>query len=153
MERIRFESRSLSSALLTYLQGLGWNVDKIEEAFITDTPLTLPAVSVHFIQSREHERELGRTHKAFKRPVQVDVYMESKQRAQAIIDNIGDFMDEQTITVYDPQDTMHTTLLAYMSCFDTESIILDTLAPIATTPELVRWRGVAKCVYDVDYYV
>lgn len=151
MERIRFESRSLSSTLLTYLQGLGWNVDAIQEAFITDVPLTVPAVSVHFIQSREHERELGRTYKAFKRPIQIDVYMESKQRAQAIIDAIGDFMDEQTISVTDPTNSNE--LVAYMTCFDTESIMLDTLAPLATAPTLVRWRGVAKCVYDVDYLV
>ncbi len=149
MERIRFESRSLSATLQTYLQGLGWNINKVEEAFITDTPLTVPAVSVHFIQSREHERELGRTYKAFKRPVQVDVYMESKQRAQAIVDAIADFMDEQTITVTDP--TNSNTTVAYMTVFDTESIILDTLSPNAIAPALVRWRGIAKCVYDVDY--
>lgn len=151
MGKIRFESRALSSALLTYLQGKGWNVSKVEEAFITDVPLTVPAVSVTFIQSREHEREMGRTHKAFKRPVQVDVYMESKSRAQEITDDIGDFMDEQTISVVDPTNTSE--LLAYMTCFDTESIVLDTLAPAATAPALVRWRGVAKCVYDVDYLV
>lgn len=147
MERLRFESRSLASALLTYLQALGWNVTAIEEAFITEVPLTLPAVSVHFIASKEQERQLGRAAKSYKRPIQIDAYMETKQRAQAITDSIGDFMDEVPIVVKDQNNA----LLANMICFDTESIILDTLSPSALQPALIRWRGVAKCVYDVDY--
>lgn len=150
MDRIRFESRALSTALLSYLKDRGWNINKIEEAFISDVPLVVPAVGIHFIQSREQERELGRTFKSFKRPVQIDVYMESRQRSQAIVDTIGDFMDEVPISITDPF-VVSGASLGSMICFDTESIVLDNLNPLAAAPEVLRWRGVAKCTYDVDY--
>lgn len=149
MDRIRYESRALSAALLTYLQGRGFNIDKVEEAFFKEVPLTIPAISVHFVSSKMQERQMGRDAKSFKRPIQVDAYMESELRAKGIIDAVGDFMDEITVSVTDPMNS--NALLAYMTCFDTESIVLDTLPPITTSPELIRWRGVAKCVYDVDY--
>lgn len=152
MDRIRFESRALSTALLNYLQDKGWNINKVEEAFITDVPLTVPAVSVHFVQSREQEREMGRTHKSYKRPIQVDVYMESRQRSQSIVDTIGDFMDEVPIIITDPL-VVSGASLGSMICFETDSIILDTLNPLPVTPEIVRYRGVAKCTYDVDYII
>lgn len=149
MDRVSLESRSLASSLLTYLTGRGWNVSSVEQGFIRDIPLTVPAVGFTFINSREQERQMGRDNKAFRRPIQVDVYMESKKRADGILDAIADFMDDVTISVTDPMNSE--AVVAYMTCFDTESIVLDTLAPVFTAPEITWWRGVAKCVYDVDY--
>jgi len=147
MAKIRFERRSFATELLTYLQGRGWNdVTEIREQFIKDIPLTLPAVGVHFIPSRIKELQLGRNAPTYTRAIQVDVYMESEQRSEAIIDDIGDFMDEISIAVKDTSSN----IIAYMVS-ETDSILLDNPPLQATSPELIRWRGVASCIYEVHY--
>jgi len=147
MAKIRFERRSFATELLTYLQARGWNdIQTIQEQFIKDVPLTLPAVGVHFIPSKMKELQLGRDAPTYTRPVQVDVYMESEQRSEALIDDIGDFMDEISIPVKDTSSN----IIAYMIS-DTESILLETPPLIASSPELIRWRGIATCVYEVHY--
>lgn len=146
MAKIRFERRAFATALLTYLQNAGWNITEIQEQYIKDIPLEIPSVGVHFTPSRVKELQLGRGPAMFVRPVQVDVYMESEQRAEAITDDIGDFMDLEGISVLDKDSN----LIAYMQS-DSETIILDTPPLIATSPALVRWRGIAKCVYQVNY--
>lgn len=144
--KIRFERRSLASALLTYLQTNGWNISEIQEQFIKDVPLEIPAVGVHFTPSRVKELQLGREAPTYIRPVQIDVYMESEQRAEAITDDIGDFMDLISVEVKDKD----TNTIAWMMS-DSESIVLDTPPLVATSPALVRWRGIAKCVYETHY--
>ena len=146
MAKIRFERRSFATQLLTYLQAQGWDVDRVEEQFIKDVPLTIPAVGVVITPSRVKELQMGRTVASYVRPVQVDVYMESEARAEAITDDIGDFMDLEAIHVKDKDNN----IIAYMIS-DSESIVLDVPPLIATSPALVRWRGIAKCVYDVNY--
>lgn len=146
MAKIRFERRSFAVALLAYLQARGWDVTRVEEQFTKDVPLEIPSVGVHFTPSRIRELQMGREAPMYMRPVQVDVYMESEARAEAITDDIGDFMDLEGIEVLDKDSN----LIAYMQS-DSESIILDTPPLIATSPALVRWRGIAKCIYQVNY--
>jgi len=144
--KVRFERRSFATALLTYLQTAGWNVTTIQEQFIKDIPLEIPAVGVYFIPSKVKELQMGRTVPSYIRPIQVDVYMESESRVEAILDDIGDFMDLESITVKDTNNNV----LAYMIS-DSESILLDSPPPLESTPTLIRWRGIAKCVYEVNY--
>jgi len=146
MAKVRYERRSFAAGLLTYLQGRGWNINKVHEQFITDVTLELPAVGVHFVPSNMKELQMGRDAQAFTRPIQVDVYMESQQRAEEITDDIGDFMDLEAIPVKDKDNNV----IAYMIS-DSESIRLDTPPLVATSPALVRWRGIASCVYEVNY--
>jgi hypothetical protein len=146
MAKTRYERRSFASSLLTYLQTAGWNITKVEEQFIKDIPLTVPAVGIHFIPSKMKELQMGRDAPAFVRTIQVDVYMESEQRAEAIIDDIGDFMDLESIAVKDKDST----IIAYMIS-DSDSILLEIPPLIATAPDLVRWRGIARATYEVNY--
>jgi hypothetical protein len=149
MARKFHERRSLANTLLPYLQTRGWNLTEIREGWQNPDAITLPTVSIYFLPTRFEERQLGRDKKAFARRVQIDCYMESENRADAIVDDIMDFIDEITISVTDSNNNSTAT----MACYNTESIVGDVVPPVLTDPELLRWRGVIKATYETDYIV
>lgn len=149
MARTYFERRSLASALKTFLQARGWNVTEIKEGFQHDEPVNPNTVSVHFLPSRFQELQMGRDKKSFRRRIQIDAYMESEPRAEAIVDDIMDFVDEVPITVHD----MNSNTTGTMICYDSESIEGDVLNPIFSQPALLHWRGVITGTYEMHYEV
>lgn len=149
MARKYHERRSLASALLTYLTARGWNITEIREGFLSEDTITVPTVSVYFLPSVFEELEIGRTNKTFIRRVQVDAYMENEGRADAIGDDIMDFIDETPVVV---EDVITDIDLANMICYDTQSISSETVPPIFKEAKVKHWRSVTKATYETHYF-
>jgi hypothetical protein len=149
MASTKFERRSMAAALLTYLQARSWNVTEIKEGFQHEEPVVAPTVSVHFLPSRFQELQMGRDKKSFARRVQIDCYMEQESRAEAIVDDIMDFVDDVPIPVVNENSQQ----VAMMICYNTESIEGDVLNPVYNRPEILRWRGVISATYECHYEV
>lgn len=148
MARKFHERRSLRNALSTFLQGRGWSVT-YKEGFKFDGEVTVPTVAVHFLPNSISELEIGRgdAKRNFVRRVQVDCYMEDENRADAITDDVMDFMDDVTITVLDTETGAE---LGYMYT-DSATILAETVPPIFSEPKVNRWRGVIKATYETFY--
>lgn len=150
MARKFHERRSLATALRTYLDTKGWNSTVIKEGYQFDTAINPPLVAVHFMPSAFSELEIGRGDgkRNFVRRVQIDCYMESENRVEAITDDIADFIDETTIVVI---DTETSTELGYMFIPDFNNVTTETIPPVMKEPKVARWRGVVKCTYEIFY--
>lgn len=148
MARKYQERRAVRLALETYLQGKGWNLT-FREGFLSEQTIVPPLVAVHFLPNAFSELEMGRGNKKrnFIRRVQIDCYMKNEETADAITDDVADFVDENTITVLDLGTN---TDVGYMYS-DTESISYETVPPIMTEPKVDRWRGVIKATYETFY--
>lgn len=150
MARKYHERRSLASALNTYIDSKGWTDVGIKEGWQHDDEISPPMVGIHFLPSAFSELELGRgdQKRDFIRRVQIDCYMENESRAEAISDDIADFIDQSNITV---QEVGTGTTLGYMFVPDTSSITTETVPPIMSQPKVGRWRGVIKATFEVFY--
>lgn len=148
MARKYNERRSFATALNTYLQAKGWNLP-IKEGWQHEGTITPPMIGIHFLPSAFTSLEIGRGDKKrdFIRRIQIDCYMENEFTADAITDDIADFVDDVNITV---QEVGTNTELGYMFS-DTESISIETIPPMLTQPKVLRWRGVIKATYEVFY--
>lgn len=148
MARKFHERRSLRNALATYLAARQWNVE-YREGYKPEDVIEIPTVSIYFLPNAFNELEMGRgdNKRNFVRRVQIDCYMEDENRADAITDDIMDFIDEENITVTEVGTGAE---LGYMFS-DTESIITETIPPIFSEPKVTRWRGVIRATYEVFY--
>lgn len=147
MAKTYFERRSLASGLSTYLQGKGWNITEVREGYGDVGTIEPPTVAVTFQPSRFSELQMGRDAKFFTRRIQIDMYMENESRATAIVDDAGDFVDEQVITVVDNNSDEKARMISI-----TESIELEVVPPIMTQPLWRHWRGIIRAVYEVQYF-
>lgn len=149
MARQFWERKSIASALLTYLQAKGWNITEVREGF-PDEVIALPTVAIHFPPTNFKELEMGRgvVKRNFSRRVQFDAYMENENRANAIADDIMDFVDEVVVVVTDNESNE----LAQTACFDTSTIIADTMPPFSPKPAIIKWRGIVKATYETMYF-
>lgn len=148
MPKRTYEKYAIASALATYLTGKGWPITEVRRGFQSDIPITVPAVSLFYLPSAFDELQMGRDQPAFQRRIQVDAYMETEERAESIGDDIGDFFDEETVSVIDA-DTSD--IIARIRCYDSSTIIMDTLPPNMSDAKLKRWREVVKATVNVDY--
>jgi hypothetical protein len=146
MAKKYFERRSLATALLTYLQTEGYNITEIREGYESIEEIKPPLVVVTFMPSRFRELQMGRDKPMYLRRVQIDCYMESESRAEAITDDIGDFVDEDVITVV----TNIGSTKAYMRSI-TDTIELETVPPREIDPLWKHWRGIVRASYEVLY--
>ena len=149
MARQRYEKRSFGNALVTYLEALGWNTT-YSEGFQPDSPITPPQIAVTMPPSTRKELQLGKIagkDSLFRRIIQVDAYMENENRADAIIDDIMDFIDITPVDIID----QNTNLLGTLICQDSETIFGEALPPITTDPKIGRWRGVVRAQMDAFY--
>ncbi len=144
-----FERHSLAVGLQTYLVSGGWtDITKVEEGFQTGTEVYVPMVSVYFRPSNGKEPEMGRSSLSWTRQIQIDCYMESEKRAMAIVDDIVDYLDLETITITKPDASV----LGIMFVPDSEAMITNTLPPLYTDPSIKRWRGIVQAPLEVHYY-
>lgn len=149
MARRRFERRSFGEELTTYLQSVGWNIT-YSEGYKSDTAVSPPQIAVTFLPSTRLDLQLGRISKKeslFRRLIQVDAYMENEDRADAIIDDIMDFIDETPVEIVDQNDSFLGTLI----CQNSETIFGETLPPITSDPRIGRWRGVVRAQLEAFY--
>ena len=150
MARKYHERRSLANALRTYLDAKGWNTTTIKEGYQHDDAVTPPLVSIYFLPSAFSELEIGRgdSKRNFVRRIQIDCYMESESRADAITDDIADFIDETPIIIKDVETDVE---LGFMYQPEYNGITMETVPPIMTQPNTNRWRGVVKCTLEAFY--
>lgn len=150
MPRRTYETRSFGTALVTYLGTKGWSGLNYSEAFMFQKTIAPPQISVTIPTGNVKELQLGRVSQAdktYRRLVQVDAYMETERRAEAIIDDIMDFIDETAIIIVDPAGMTQGTFI----CPDSEAIIGEVFAPIITDPKLTRWRGAVRAPMEAHY--
>lgn len=152
MAKKYFERRSVALALEDWLTDAGWNTGKVEEGFQSEETIRVPMVSIYFLPSRYVEKQLGRsttTEKSFTRRVQVDCYMESEPRADAISDDVGEFFDQMFINITDPSGS----ILGNIYCPDSETILLDTIPPVMSEVKVKRWRSVIQATLESNYVI
>lgn len=148
--RIQYEIRAFRNALDDYLGGLGWMGIEYREQFKSEKVITVPTVSVRYLPSTKLPLQIGgkANEDLIRRVVQVDCYMESEDRANAITDDIMDFIEFESVIVIDPQDNTLGTLI----CNDTDSIYADVIPPLLTDPKIKRWRGVVRATLESHYF-
>ena len=148
MARVPYEQRSVLLALQSYLGTKGWNNVTYTDGYQGESTITNPQVTVTFPPSTITELQLGRgSDKLYNRRVLVNAYMESEKRAQAIADDIMDFMDETCVDIVDPDgDT-----LGYLLCSNSENIRAETFPPILNNPKLIRYRAAVQGPFDAFY--
>lgn len=150
MARRPYEKRSVGQALQTYLNNLGWTSLKYAEGFQSEDTIENPQITVRFVPSSIKNLQIGRVEggdRVFIRRVQVDAYMESESRVDAIIDDIMDFIDLIPVQITD----LNSNNLGTIICYDTESIYSETLPPLTTLPKLLRWRGIVRAEMEAHY--
>jgi hypothetical protein len=141
-----YEERAVSTALLTYLNTAGWSDIVIKEGWDNKTPIALRDISVYVVRNSKTQLEMGSKSKTFKRPIQVDAYMETEAQAGAIADDIMEFMDDVPLNIVDETAA----ILGTMECA-TDSIVSDTLPPNYSNPQVTWWRGVVRGTYESNY--
>jgi hypothetical protein len=149
MARRLYEKRSFGVALIDFLEDLGWmNLTYSDRN--KSTAIKPPEIAVTMPPSSKRELQLGRQEgqdSVFKRIIQVDAYMESEERADAIIDDIMDFIDLTPVIITDPGNNDIGTFI----CQDSETIFGESLPPITTDPAIGRWRGIVRAQMEAHY--
>lgn len=150
MARKQYEIRAFRNALENYLAGIGWLGLEFREGFKSEKTIVVPTVAIRYLPSNKKELQIGGKggEDLIKRIIQVDCYMETEDRADAITEDIMDFIDLNSVTVVDPSNNTIGTLI----CIDTESIYADVLPPLLTDPKVKRWRGVVRATLESHIY-
>jgi len=150
MARKQFELRAFRNALDAYLTTVGWTGLEFREGFKSEKTIQVPTVAIRFLPSNKEEMQIGGRggEDLNRRVLQIDCYMETEDRAEAITDDCMDFIDFETVLIKDPSDNLLGTLI----CRDTNSIYSETLPPLLPDPKLKRWRGVIRATLESHYY-
>lgn len=150
MAKKNFEIRAFRNQLDDYLGSLGWLGIDYREGFKSDAVINPPTVSIRFLPSNQKSLQLGGKsgEKLIRRVVQIDCYMETEDRADAITDDIMDFIELNTILVKDKDEVLLGTLI----CTDTQSIYAETIPPLLTNPKVIRWRGIVRATMETHLY-
>lgn len=146
-----FERRSFRNQLKTHLDAKGWNDLNWAESFSSFPieEIVPPFIGITVVDYGKEELEMGsdpNINKMYMRRVQVNIYMESEDRTDALCDEVMDFMDMEMITI---KDNNNNTLGSMIS--DTESLISDTFEPDPEEPANLQWSGVIAGMYEVHY--
>lgn len=142
------ERRSVRNELSTYLTAKGWTGINFEEGFLKDEAIVVPCVSVHFLPSNFAALQIGRTSdNSITRVVQIDCYMESEPRADAISESIAEFLEITNIPIKNETNNEIGVLTS-----ETESINWQTVPPILNNPKIIRWRAIIRVTYHAYYY-
>lgn len=148
MARTRYEQRSTLLALESYLSTKGWTGITYTDGYQSDETITNPQVSVTIPPRNITELQLGNNgDKTFNVVITVNAYMESEPRAQTIVDDIMDFMDETCVSITQPDGSNVGTLIVPNS----ETIRGQVFPPIMGTPKFLRWRGAAQGTFEAFY--
>lgn len=146
-----FERRSFRNQLKAYLDAKGWTDLNWAESF-TSFPLediVPPFIGVTIVDYGKDELEMGSDptkNKLYTRRAQVNIYMESEDRTDALCDDVSDFMDIESIVLKDNSNTILGSMVS-----DTATIISDTQYPDYEGPANLRWQGIIACMYETYY--
>ena len=147
-----FERRAIRNQLKTYLEGKSWTNLVWSEGFTNEVNLQTiepPFISVILDDLGRQELEMGpalNENTTFSRRAQINVYMESEDRVNAITDDISDFLDLEIIVIKGNNGNSLGTMIS-----DTESIVSDSPVPTFGEVTSLLWEGIATCVYETHY--
>ena len=146
-----FERRSVRNQLKTYLEAKGWTDLTWAEGFTAYTlDITAPPfIGVMLDDLGKEELELGNDpsiNKIYARRLQVDVFMESEDRVEALSDDISDFLDLEVIIIKDNASNILGSMVS-----DTSSILARTEDPFLDQEANLDWSGTVSCIYEVHY--
>ena len=142
------ERRSVRNALSTYLSGLDWVGVTFEEGFLLDAAIVVPCVGIYFMPSNFKALQMGRANdNSVTRVVQIDCYMESEPRADAISEAIAEYIELNSIPIKDKDNNEIGVLTS-----NSESITWQTVPPILSNPKVIRWRSIIRITFHAYYY-
>lgn len=144
-----YEKRSLITVLQTYLTNAGWTDLQYNDRY-TENQLETPQIAVRFVPSRIRTLQIGSiegTDRVYIRRVQIDIYMESEERAGTILDDIMDFFDLIPVPITNPASES----LGALICYDNDTIYAEELPPATTLPPLLAWRGIVRAEMEAHY--
>lgn len=149
MSSKKLEIRSLRNSLTTYLASASWTGLQFSEKFGEDT-VTVPLIAIHYLPSAGKNLQLGGkgNEKLYQRVIQIDAYMETEDRADAIVDDVMDFFDLVSVVIVDQSNQPVGSLI----CQNSDTIYGDTLAPILDNPKVTRWRGIIRATVEAHYF-
>jgi len=147
-----FERRSIRNQLKIYLETKNWLNLVWAEGFNNEVNMETilpPFISIILDDLGRQELEMGpafNENTMFSRRAQINVYMESEDRVNAITDDISDFLDLEVIVIKDNNNNSLGTMLS-----DTESIVSDSPLPTFGEVTNLLWEGIATCTYEAHY--
>jgi hypothetical protein len=142
------ERRAVRNRMADYLTSNGWTGINFREGFLTDETIVVPCVGVYFLPSNFKSLQLGRgSSNNITRVVQIDCYMETEPRADAISEAIATWAEDDTLPILD-QDGNE---LGMMDA-DTNTLSWNTIAPIMANPKIIRWRAIVRATFHAYYY-
>jgi len=146
-----FERRSIRNQLKTHLEKKGWIDLTWSEGFSALSLATVepPFISVILEDLGKATLEMGNNaanNKLFNRRAQINVYMESADRVDALMDEIGDFMDMEAIIIKDNNNNILGSMIS-----DTETILMTSIPPDTAGEADLEWHGIVACLYETYY--
>jgi hypothetical protein len=143
------ETVALAADITTYLSSHGYTGIEINSAFIADEQIKPPMMSLYYLPSGPEPFQMGNTtEKLYKRVLQIDLYMESRQKVTALVDLFMDYLDTMAIYLIDP---MTGTTVGSLTCQDTDSIYGQVVTPTFDKARIVRWRGILRGTVQAHY--
>lgn len=144
------ETIALASAISTYLSSHGYSGIEINSAFIADEQIKPPMISLYYLPNGPEPFQLGNsTEKLYKRVLQIDLYMENRQRTTALVDLFMDYLDTMAIYLTDPMQ--NDAVVGSLTCQDTDSIYGQVVTPTVEKARIVRWRGIVRGTLEAHY--
>lgn len=150
MAKKNYEIRAIRDAIDDYLGTAGWSGIDYREGFKSEKVITVPSLSVRYLPSTKEPLQLGGKggEDLIRRVVQIDCYMETEDRAGAIVDDVMEFFDLETIVIKDPDDTVLGTII----CPNSLTIYGEVVPPLMSDPIVKRWRGIIRATLETHYF-
>lgn len=150
MSRITYEQRSTLNAIQAYLISKGYTGITYTDGYQPEGTINPPHITVTFPPSGPKTLQMGRISgqdSLYQRTIVVNAYMEDERRAQAIVDDIMDFLE---LTCIDIKDHLNVSL-GYLLCSDEEAILGQVFPPIMANPLTQRWRASVTAPFEAFY--
>jgi hypothetical protein len=144
------EIEGIATAINAHLPTLGLPTIKINAGFIIDDPIVPPLLSLYFLPNGPEPFQLGNTsEKLYKRVLQIDMYMESRTKANTLIDVLMDFLDTMVVLIKDP--LQNDLIIGSVTCQNTDSIYGQIVTPNIEKAKVIKWRGIIRGTLDAHY--
>jgi hypothetical protein len=144
------ETAALAEDINTHLSSRGFANIEINSAFIADEQIEPPMISLYFLPNGPEPFQLGNTvEKLYKRVLQIDMYMESRQRVTTLVDILMDYLDTMAIYIEDPMQ--NDAIVGSITCQNTDSIYGQVVTPNPSKAKVSRWRGIVRGTLECHY--
>jgi hypothetical protein len=144
------EIAKIASAITTFLSSNGFNNVEVNSGFIVDEQIIPPMLSLYYLPNGPEPFQLGNTtEKLYKRVLQVDLYMDTRQKVTTLVDLLMDFFDTMAIYIEDPMQ--NNAFVGSVTCQNSDSIYGQVVTPNFEKPKVIRWRGIVRVTIEAHY--